>query len=422
MQQRLLFSLFLFIFIPHASYSMDSTQTPSAEDTIMKAAPKVFIDCNYCDMDYIRTEVTFVNYVRDRKDAQVHVLITTQSTGARGTEYTLLFSGQGEFEGVDNELKYVTSNTDTSDEIREGLVKTLKIGLVPYAGKTPIADRIAISYKGNVEQIASTKDKWDYWVFSLSGQGYFNGEKSSDYYSISGSFSANRVTPEFKFRASFSASKNEDKFYLNDQTLVSSSKSRNFNLLAVKSISDHWSVGAGLSAYSSTYSNIKFAIKPAPAIEYNFFPYSESTRKQLRFLWKPGFASYHYLEETIYDKTSEKLWGESFSITLELKQKWGTVTNAFEAYHYFSDFGKNRIWIYGDLSIRLFRGLSFTTYGQYSRIRDQLSLRKGEATYDEVLLRRTQLETGYSYYYSIGLRYTFGSIYSNVVNPRFDGY
>ncbi len=422
MQQRLLSFLFLFIFIPYASYPMDSTRTPPAEDTIMKAAPKVFIDCDYCDMDYIRTEVTFVNYVRDRKDAQVHVLITTQSTGARGTEYTLLFSGQGEFEGVDNELKYVTRNTDTSDEIREGLVNTLKIGLVPYAGKTPIAERISISYKGNVEQIASTKDKWDYWVFSLSGRGYFNGEKRSSYHSLSASLSANRVTPESKFRVSYSGSRSVDSYTYAEVTKDIISKSHNFNLLAVKSISDHWSIGAGLSAYSSTYSNISFAIKPAPAIEYNFFPYSESTRKQLRFLWKPGLSSYHYREETIYDKTSENLWAESFTITLELKQKWGTVTNAFEASHYFSDFTKNRLYIYGNLSIRLFKGLSFTTYGQYSRIRDQLSLVKGNLTLEDVLLQRKQLETGYSYYFSIGFSYTFGSIYSNVVNPRFDGY
>ena len=57
-------------------------------DSLKKTAPRVFIDCISCDMDYFRTEITFVNYVRDRKDAQVHVLITTQSTGSGGTEYT----------------------------------------------------------------------------------------------------------------------------------------------------------------------------------------------------------------------------------------------------------------------------------------------------------------------------------------------
>jgi hypothetical protein len=38
---------------------------------------------------------------------------------------------------------------------------------------------------------------------------------------------------------------------------------------------------------------------------------------------------------------------------------------------------------------------------------------------EEVLLQRRQLETGYSYFFSVGLSYTFGSIFTNVVNPRF---
>ena len=34
-------------------------------------------------------------------------------------------------------------------------------------------------------------------------------------------------------------------------------------------------------------------------------------------------------------------------------------------------------------------------------------------------LRRKAQATSYNYSISVGLRYTFGSIYSNVVNPRF---
>jgi len=55
-----------------------------------------------------------------------------------------------------------------------------------------------------------------------------------------------------------------------------------------------------------------------------------------------------------------------------------------------------------------------------SIIHDQLSIAKGVgASLEEVLLRRKQLETNYNYYLSIGLSYTFGSIFTNVVNPRF---
>jgi hypothetical protein len=402
--------------------SIGSAQIPQPDaDAFKKAAPTVFVDCNSCDMDYIRTEITFVNHVRDRKEAQIHILITTQTTGSGGTEYTLTFAGQEEFAGIDNVLKHVSNKVDTADEVRKGLVGILKIGLVPYAIRTPIANRLTISYQDNVKP-TSVDDKWDSWVFSFSGRGYFNGEQLTSYHSLSGQFSANRVTPEFKFRSSISAGTSSDRFTFSDGVIVSTSKNQNFQVLGVKSVSDHWSMGAGLTAYTSTYSNIKLSAQPAPAIEYNVFKYSESTRRQLRFLWKPSYNSYHYYTETIYDKTSDSLWGETFSAALELKEKWGSISNWFEAFHYFSDIKKNHMELSSEISVRLFKGLSFSMYGSFSRIRDQLSLAKGEASLEEVLLRRQQLATNYSYYASIGLSYTFGSIYSNVVNPRFNGY
>src|SRR3954466_1797801 len=56
-------------------------------------ALRVFLDCAVCDFDYLRTEMTYVNYVRDRKDAEVHVLVTTEPTGGGGTAHTRHFCG-----------------------------------------------------------------------------------------------------------------------------------------------------------------------------------------------------------------------------------------------------------------------------------------------------------------------------------------
>ncbi len=44
---------------------------------------------------------------------------------------------------------------------------------------------------------------------------------------------------------------------------------------------------------------------------------------------------------------------------------------------------------------------------------------KGGAPPEQILLKKKELETQYSYYSQVGLTYTFGSIYNNVVNPRF---
>jgi hypothetical protein len=418
---------FLYSFLPCILFASGWLGTAFAQgartdiEELKKLAPRVFLDCDACDSDYIRTEITFVNYVRDRQEAQIHVLITTQSTGSGGTEYTLAFSGQKEFAGRDDVLKYVAGSTDTADERRKGLAGMLKIGLLAYAGRTPIASRIAISMTQQAKPTA-TKDDWNFWVFSLSAGGSFSGEKYQRYSSLRGSFSANRITPALKIRSSVSAYRYSDQFSYEDETIISTSQNQNFSFLAVKSINDHWSAGGWVTAGASTYSNTRYSINPAPALEYDWYPYSESTRRQLRFLYKPGFRAYRYREETIYDKISEKLWGESISATLELKEKWGSVSASVEGFHYFNDWRKNHLEIYGDLSIRLFKGFTLSFYGNFSRIRDQLSLPKGGASYEEVLLRRRQLATSYSYYGSIGLSYTFGSIFSNVVNPRFTGY
>lgn len=387
-------------------------------DELKKTAPKIYIDCDFCDIEYIKTEITFVNYVRDRKEAQVHVLITIQSTGSGGREYTLTFMGQKDYAGQDDVLTYYSNKTDTDDEIRQGLVQTLKIGLMRYVAKTPISKSISISLLGQAKP-TSVVDKWNFWVFSLSARGYFNGQKSILYNSIYGSFSANRVTPELKIRTSVSLSHYLNKFDVEGETIESTLSSRSFNGLVVKSLSEHWSVGAYLSLKSSTYSNTKFAFSPAPAIEFDLFPYSQSTRRQLRFLYRLNFNSVKYNEETIYQKTKENLWNESLSATLELKEKWGTISTTLEGSHYFHDFSKYHVDLYGEISLRLYKGLSFEIFGSGSRIHDQLSLPKMGASYEDILLMRKQLATSYQYFFSIGLSYTFGSIYSNVVNPRF---
>jgi hypothetical protein len=63
--------------------------------------------------------------------------------------------------------------------------------------------------------------------------------------------------------------------------------------------------------------------------------------------------------------------------------------------------------------------LSLSISGGFEAIHDQLSLRKGDRTLDEILLNRSELATNFEYRASIGFSYTFGSVYSNVVNPRF---
>jgi hypothetical protein len=133
------------------------------------------------------------------------------------------------------------------------------------------------------------------------------------------------------------------------------------------------------------------------------------------------YTDIRYNEETFYDKNHEYLFDESLSGTFELKEKWGSVSATLEGSHYFHDFSKNRSRLHCNINLRLFEGFSLDIHGNVSMIHDQLSLPRESATEEEILLEQRQLATQYDYFFSLGLRYTFGSIYSNVVNPRFGG-
>jgi hypothetical protein len=86
---------------------------------------------------------------------------------------------------------------------------------------------------------------------------------------------------------------------------------------------------------------------------------------------------------------------------------------------YLHDLSKYRLETNGEVSLRIARGLSVSAELRASRIRDQISLPRRGATPEEILLRLRQLQSGYEYDFGIGVTYTFGSIFSAIVNPRF---
>jgi len=393
------------------------SQTESINDV-----PNVYIDCWWCDIDYIKTEISYVQYVRDRQEADVHILTTQQRTGGGGQEYTLTFIGQNNFLGVNDTLVFVTDPTDTQDTFRQEMVRILKLGLMPYLTKTSVAKNLSISFIEPEEvDIKEVEDKWKNWVFRTRLNTSLSGETTRNSTSLSGSFSANKVTEEWKIGISVSGSYNEDNIDWDGINITSIRRSQYFKSSAIKSLTDHWSIGMWANVGSSTYNNMDYHMKVEPGIEYNYFPYSESTRRQLRFAYKVGPQYADYMEETIYFKLNEGLFEESLSIDWDIIQPWGSISTSLSGTHFFHDFNKNSLNLYTNFSLKLIKGLSFSLYLSGSRIHNQLSIPSEGATLEEVLLQRKQLETQYYYYSSIGLTYSFGSIYSHVVNPRFGG-
>ena len=99
----------------------------------------------------------------------------------------------------------------------------------------------------------------------------------------------------------------------------------------------------------------------------------------------------------------ETLFGQSLSANLEIKEPWGSLEASLVGSHYFHDIKKNRLEFWTELSFRIFKGLDFNIDGGYERIRDQLSLPKGDATLQEVLLEQKELATEYQLNFQVGL-------------------
>jgi hypothetical protein len=393
------------------------------QDELRSVAPNVFLDCERrtCDFEYIKTEITFVNYVLDRQSADIHIIVTRQPTGSGGNEYTLAFIGLARHAGKDATLRYYSKPTDTEDQFRRGFVNVLKQGLIPYVYDTPLAEFISVSYAQRKDyRPTPASDPWHYWVFGVGIRGSGDFEDQAERYSYQVNVSANRTTEATKFRLSGSMNYNHRRYEIPDEEpIISNSNRKNASIGLYKAINGRWSWGGGASLYSSTYDNARLYASVGPSVEYNIFPYAEATRRELRLQYRLSYTMRHYYEVTIYDKTEEKLFSQTLQAVLELKEPWGSIGASVQGSTFLHNLGYNNLRADLGVYINLFRGFSFNVGGQYSRIRDQISLPGRDYTPEEILLELKRLATGYYLRFEIGLNYRFGSIYSNVVNPRF---
>jgi hypothetical protein len=396
-------------------------ESATKSDTLRKDALNLFVNPNDFGgdtFDYIKKEIPYVNYVRDIKDAGLYILASNQGTGSGGREYTYFLIGQNKNAGMRDTISFVTSPDETQDEIRIKMVMTLKMGLMRYVAKTPLSKYMTIGFSEPLSETVTT-DKWDSWVFRTSMNGFLNGEQLTKQTQLFGDFSANRITKNWKINSGIDYSYGRDVFDTTGGFITSDNISKSANVLIVKSLTDHWSYGGSGSVGSSSYNNHRMLISVMPGIEYDIFPYSESTRRQLRLLYRVGLHYVSYIDSTIYDKTKETLWLQSFTAAYQVVQKWGSINLSFGYSNYLHDWSKNNISLDGFVEVRIAKGLTANFGGGASIIHDQLGLVKGGASTQEVLLRRKQLATQYQYFTVFGFTFTFGSIYNNVVNPRF---
>ena len=399
---------------------IDSLKT----DSILAKTLRVFMDigtCYNCDYSFIRKEIDYVNYVRDPKESQVQVIIVESTTGSGGTEFNFVFIGKNEFKNMNDTIKQATSVNNTLDENRNEIVRILKMGLMRYIMRTPGNNLIEI--KSNLPESGNenVQDKWKSWVCNLNISGDGDGEKDYHVLDILSSASAQKVTPTWKISFSGSSYYRDSRYVYDDTTIIRASRwSYSFSHNCIKSLGKHWSVGYFYNLYNSTYSNIDLSNSLKAGIEYDVFPYEKSSSKLITFRYKIGCNINQYIDTTIYNKMEENLLSQSLGMGMNYIMKWGSVNSSLVYSNYLHDFSKDNLSFNANVNVRVFKGLSLSGYIYLSMIHDQLALAKGDALLEELLLQQKQLATQYSYTFYLGITYTFGSIYNNVVNPRFD--
>ena len=409
--------------------TVSAASTPRPRTPQPPAAPasqpqlKVFLDCNAdCYSDFLRAEIEFIDYVRDRTEADVHIIVTSTQTGSGGREYTLEFIGQGAYAQLKRSLKAVTTSSDPDDVIRRQLANALRVGLLDYVTAQGVPQRLDVSIELGSERSrpAVAGDRWNNWVFSLRGSTSFDGEESRREWQLGASVSADRITPDWKITIGLDIDHEKERFDIDDEDPFEvERRERDLDWLVVKALGEHWSAGARGSLGSSTFENTEFAVAAAPAIEFNVFPYSAYTRRQLRLQYAIGPRSARYYEETVFGQTEETLLQHEILGAFEQTERWGSLQASLEWSQYLHDPELSRLEADGEVSWRLARGLSVTAEVNAQRIRDQISLPRRGATPEEILLELRELQSGYEYQVSFGVTYTFGSIYSSIVNPRF---
>lgn len=409
-----------------ATLAWPLTLTATAEDTPGDRL-RVFLDCRtWCYDDFIRSEVTFVDYVRDRTEADVHVLVTRERTGGNGREYTLTLTGLGAFQATTHRVRHLSPADDTQLGRRTGLVDALTLGLVPFLTQTSMGSRLRVEIEGQerAPQV-TTKDPWDSWILTVRGDGRVEAEETQDEYSFRGSVGADRVTPEWKISMGVGGNRWKRRIDVEDpeegeaERVVSLRTGAYARALVVKSLGEHWGVGGWTWTSSSSFQNEDLEIGVAPGVEFNVFPYSDYSRRELRALFRLQVSRVRYVEETIYGKTEESLVRPRLGINYEQRETWGTLHCELGASTYAHDWDLYRLQGEVGASVRLVRGLSVRFNLEAAKVADQISLPARDATPEEILLRQRQVATGYAFAAWAGVSYTFGSIFNNVINPRF---
>ncbi len=385
-----------------------------------RGTAKIYLDCNNCNTNFIRQKVKLVNYVRDRKVADIHVLISDLNLASGGRRYTANFIGLTKAYDLNYSIKVDTYQTDSQIEVNQKIANVILAGLMPFLvtkGKLTLAPTLE-PIDGELTDNLGENDPWNFWIFEIGGNADYEKESKQEKYELEGRINIERTTELWRIRSEIETEYEVTQVTRDDTTLVSSLKRSKGEFSIVKSIAKQWSAGIFTEVRSTTFENILLGAQLQGAIEYNFYPYPLSATKEFTISYRVGPQYRNYRQTTIYDKDEQELVQQALRINYKVRQPWGNIWARLEGSQYLHDLSRNRLEFETYVSLQVIKGLFLRVGADASLVHDQLYLPKGTASLEEILLNRRQLATNFELNLNFGIAYTFGSIYNSVVNTR----
>ena len=219
----------------------------------------MFLDCGDCFADYLREETPFVDFVRDRSQPTSTSSSLTLKPAAAAASTSWLY-GRRTAGGNNLSLKAITGLGIPRNSAAAG-VDDISDRPAPVLAADGAPPQLQVNVElapTEPEDVAPRRDPWNSWVFSVRGSASANGEESNREREASGSFSADRITPNWKLTLGMEFDHETEEFNLDeedDEPVEVSRRERELNWLVVKALGEHWSVGATGEIRSSTFDN-----------------------------------------------------------------------------------------------------------------------------------------------------------------------
>lgn len=401
-------------------------------DALIDGSVRVYLDCQtrrHCNSAHFRTEIQLVDWVRERADAHVHVIFTSTSAGGGGVRYQLDFVGQQELADVVDQLVYTSRGTDVEQETLDGITHTLRLGLVRYAVAAGLGSELEVRLREDDVRSQPSRaappeaqgvDRWNYWYYRLNMNGSMRGEERRARRNMRATFSASRTTEDWKVNVFTMGSFRRNRFELSDGSVYRDDVDNwSTSFLVVRSVSDHVSVGVDGGGNNSVRNNQRLRFSMAPAVEWNYYPYVEATRRQFIAHYSLGVEYSDYQTETVFGQLAETVPQHRVAVQYNAREQWGNAGLGLEAAQYLHQTSFYSFSASGDISYRVLRGLSLNLSASASLVNDQLYLSKDSLSDEDILLGRVSMPTSYDYEASVGFSYAWGDTFNNIVNNRF---